>query len=363
MSEGIPPKILKEYRSVVCEPLTKIINKGIVDSNFDDNLKKADLTPVHKEGDTTNKKNFRNISLLDIVSKFFVKILQTQITAHMEKFLSPYLCGYRKGFNPQHALISMLEKWKAAIDKQGYGGGVLMDLSKAFDTLDHDLLIAKLHAYGFDINALKLVKSYLTNRWQRTRINDCYSSWSELIKGVPQGSVLGPLLFNLYINDLFFLVHTDLCNYADDNTPHTCDMHLDKLMSKLENVTEEILDWFDYNGMKLNDSKCKLLVTGYKFESMICKVGNSNIIESHNVKLLGLLIDSKLSFDSHMDKLCRKASQKLNALSRLCPILPFHYRKMLVQSFFNSHFCYCPLVWMFHSREVTHFLFYKQLGC
>ena len=97
MSEGIPPKILKEYVSVCCDPLTNIINKGIVSSNFDDNLKKADLTPVHKEGETTDKKNYRNISLLDVVAKIFEKVLQSQISSHTEQFLSPYLCGYRKG--------------------------------------------------------------------------------------------------------------------------------------------------------------------------------------------------------------------------------------------------------------------------
>jgi hypothetical protein len=146
---------------------------------------------------------------------------------------------------------------------------------------------------------------------------------------------------------------TDVCNYADDNTLHTCDISLDKLMDKLEGAAEKAIDWFEYNGMKLNSDKCNLLVCGHKYEHMICKVGNTQVIESHNVKLLGILIDSDLTFDDHVNSICKKASQKLNALSRQCAILPFNRRKVLMQAFFNSQFSYCPLVWMFHSRTIN----------
>ena len=271
----------------------------------------------------------------------------------MEKFLSPYLCGYRQGFSAQHALLSMLKKWRKSVDKGGFAGGVLMNLSKAFDTLNHDLLIAKLHAYGFDKDSLRLLKSYLTDRWQRTKINNSFSSWKSLLIGVPQGSVLGPLLFNLFINDLFYVIKSDLCNYADDTTPYACDVSLEALMNKLECASDNALDWFRSNGMKLNSRKCKLLVCGHKFENMICKIENAQVIETHTVKLLGIQIDSELTFSSHMNTLCKKASQKLNALSRLCNLLPFHRRKMLVQAFFNSQFSYCPLVWMFHNRQIN----------
>ena len=155
----------------------------------------------------------------------FSKNHQRQITSYIETYLSPFLCGYRKGYNVQHALIALIEKNRISLDKKGYGGGgggggaILMDLSKAFDTLNHDLLIAKLHAYGFDIVSLKLITSYLTNRWQWTKVNNSYSSWTEIIHGVPQGSILGPLLFHIYLNDLLFLtLDTDVCNFADDNT-------------------------------------------------------------------------------------------------------------------------------------------------
>lgn len=346
MSDSIPPNILKEYYDICAKPLLR--------AKFDDGLKLADLVPIHKQEDTSNKKNYRNVSLLPVVSKLFERILQKQIGSYMNKFLSDFLCGFRKGYNSQYALLAMLDKWKISLDKSGFGGAVLMDLSKAFDTINHDLLIAKLHAYGFDKNSLRLMKSYLSDRWQRVKINTLFSSWSELILGVPQGSILGPLLFNIFINDLFFiLLESGICNFADDNTLYLSALRLDVLMDRLERAAKTAVEWFEYNGMKLNASKCHLLVCGHKFESMIARIGNESVIETHCVKLLGMSIDSDITFEKHMDIVCKNASKKLNALARQCRILPFYKRKMLMNAFFNSQFSYCPLIWMFHSRSIN----------
>ncbi len=266
----------------------------------------------------------------------------------------PYLCGYRKGYNAQHALLSLLEKWRISLDKGGYGGAILMDLSKAFDTINHDLLLAKLNAYGFDRKSLCLIKSYLTNRWQRTKVNSSVSSWTELLSGVPQGSVLGPLLFNIYINDLFYIIlETDVCNFADDTTPYTSDMSLEVVMKRLETVSEKAVEWFRYNYMKLNAEKCHLLICGHKFELMIASVDNAAIIETQKEKLLGVIIDSSLTFEDHVKQICKKSSGKLNALSRQCKVLPFHRRRMLMKAFFDSQFAYSPMVWICHSRELN----------
>ena len=116
----------------------------------------------------------------------FERIIQKQLSTHTEHFLSPYLCGYRKGFSTQFVLISLIEKWRKYLDNKGYTGAVLMDLSKAFYTINHELLIAKLHAYEFSKDSLKIL-SCLSDRWQRTKINLSFSSWSELLKGIPQG--------------------------------------------------------------------------------------------------------------------------------------------------------------------------------
>ena len=183
----------------MCSPvLANIWNEELLlNKNFPENLKLADVTPIFKKKDKTFVENYRPVSVLPTVSKIFERIMQKQITDYIGKFLSPFLCGYRKGFSTQYALLSLIERWRLCLDKQGFAGALLMDLSKAFDTINHELLIAKLHAYGFSIEALEVLLSYLQDRWQRVKINTTFSSWIQLLQGVPQGLVLGPMLFNI----------------------------------------------------------------------------------------------------------------------------------------------------------------------
>ena len=171
---------------------------------------------------------------------------------------------------------------------------------------------------------------------------------------MPQGSILGPLLFNIYICDLFLFtedIDIDIANYADDNTPYHCSENTASVIERLEIAAITLFDWFKDNYLKANAEKCHLLLSTNETQQMQI---NETIIDSSNKqKLLGVLIDNKLSFDQHVSNLCIKANQKLHALSRISSFMNIEKRKSIMNAFIASQFGYCPLVWMFHSRELN----------
>ena len=192
----------------------------------------------------------------------------------------------------------MIEKWKKSVDNGGSFGALMTDLSKAFDCLSHELLIAKLDAYGFDNKSLKFIHNYLSNCKQRVKINQSFSSWEEILYGVPQGSILGPLLFNIFICDMFyFLEDYEIANYADDSTPFSTECSHQSVIEDLEKSSAILFNWLKSNYMKVNTDKSHLLLSGnIKLTSNIDK----NIIESEaKQELLGVINDSRLTFEEH----------------------------------------------------------------
>ena len=271
------------------------------------------------------------------------------MSAFFEDIFNEQQSGTRKGYNTQQCLLKMLGKWKRSVGEGKVFGALLTDLSKAFDGLDHELLIAKLNAYGFSLPALRLINDYLSNRRQRTRIRNSFSDWFEVILGVPQRSILDPLLFNIFLADLFLVLKdVDIANFADDNTPFTSANNTDDLIDSLEKASSSLFKWFKDNLFKGNPDKCHLFVSTN--EKTKISIGEFSIGNSDCEKLLGVKIDNKLTFDCHISDMCKKANRKINALTRIAPFISINKRRILMNSFFRSQFNYCPLIWMCHSR-------------
>ena len=225
-----------------------------------------------------------------------------------------------------------------------------MDLSKAFDCLPHNLLLAKLDAYGVDTSACTLIASYLSNRKQRVKLCDARSNWEYLRKGVPQGSILGPLLFNIFMNDLFmFIEKSDLYNYADDNFLAHIGQSASTVISSLSKDADLSIKWFVSNGMQANPDKFQFLAISSSDETIHeLQLNNGTILKSEtHVKALGVIIDNRLNFSQHITAMCKKAARQLNALARISRFLKPSSRKVIYQSFVASNFNYCPLVWHF----------------
>ena len=309
-----------------------------------------------------DKSNYRPISLLPTISKVFERIMANQILPYIETFLSKFLCGFRKGHSTQHALLNMLRRWQHHLSKGNKVGALLMDLSKAFDCLSHELLIAKLEAYGFKSESLKLIHSYLFKRRHRVRISSIFSEWLTCSCGVPQGSILGPILFNIFINDMFLTFYEDdICNFADDNTLSSYGKDIEIVHSQLSNTAKDLLKWFKENSMVANPAKFQVIFPGSPNCNISIYIDGAIIENSNIVKLLGVLIDDKLSFYPHISEISKKANNRIKALLRIRYMLSQSKRDIIFNVFIMSIYNYCPLIWMFCCKSAqslidkTHF--------
>ena len=237
----IATKIIKEnsdiFSSFICESINNPIKSSIFPSCLKHTDVHADVTSLHKKCNKSLKENYRPVIILSILSKVFERSIFKQMSSFFDDIFSKYQYGFRKGFSTQECFLALLEKWKRSIDRGKVSGALLTDPSKAFDCLNHDLLIAKLNEYDFSLLTVRLIHEYLSNRKQRTRISNSYSTCTKIVFAVPQGSILGPLFFNIFLADLFFIVNsTGIANYADDNTPYATANDIDSLIASLEEV-------------------------------------------------------------------------------------------------------------------------------
>ena len=237
----IPVKLIKGNSDLFAGIICKYLNESLEKSKFPDCLKLANVTPVFKKGARTSKNRYRPVSILPILSKLFERLISKQLS-EFESILSKFQCGFRKGYGVQNCLLMMLETWKEATDNNKTFGALLTDLSKPFDCLSLDLLIAKLHAYGLDLASLKILQDYLTNRKQRTKVDSFYNSWKKILSGVPQDSILGPLLFKIFMCDMFLILNTtSFTGYTDDNAPFVVRENTTNVIKALEDIGENLI--------------------------------------------------------------------------------------------------------------------------
>ena len=228
-----------------------------------------------------------------------------------------------------------------------------MDLSKAFDRMPHGLLIAKLHAYGLSDDACNMVISYLKDRRQRVKVMGEFSDCATINRGVPQGSVMGPLLFNIFLNDLFYVdMNCEIANYADDNHLYYADNCAITLKNVPENDTRAAIAWFENNYMDANPDKFQSIILNRGGDvSISISVQDDAIIPSDHIKVLGITLDDSLKFDLHIADMCKKASRQINALKRVSKFLTQDSRKSIYRSFIAASFNYCPISWIFCGKK------------
>ena len=334
------------------EILSEIINTSFIDGIFPEQLKIAKVIPIFKGGSKAEVSNYRPISLLSAFSKIFEKLMHSRVYKLLEKNQSLYdkQFGFRPGRSCEHALLVAQNDILTALNKKQSALLLLIDYSKAFDMVSHEILLYKLRHYGIRGKAHDWFRSYLSNRSQFVAIDGERSSTKSITTGVPQGSVLGPLLFILFINDLPNInSKVQFILYADDaNIIITAETEAE-IISILEELCRDLVQWVNINGLFLNLKKTNYMVFTRKRSSVLENfdpyVGQVKIERKTVARFLGVLIDEKLTWSYHIAAVKAKMSRYIGTLYKLKKKLPLKARLLTFNSLVQSHLNYCSLIW------------------
>ena len=364
--DGLSMKLLKQIKPHICDSIKLVINQSLTTGIFPDIFKIAKVLPLFKKEDPLLTENYRPISLLPCISKVFEKVVFKQVYTYFDNkkllYISQY--GFRKYHSTDHACLEFLDKVMSDLDKGETPFSVFIDLSKAFDTINHHILLHKLIYYGLDNTSVNWFKSYLSNRSQMVYIDDEHSSQELITTGVPQGSVLGPLLFIIYINDLRNA--TDKLKpilFADDTTLVStlcafirvvrCDA---SLSYHINNELNRIHEWLCANKLSLNASKTKYMIFRYPQQRNIpqleIKFNNVSIEKVQVFDFLGLTISDTLDWSHHINKINNKISKTIGIMKRIRRFISKDILRTIYNSLILPHLHYGILIWGFSNRRV-----------
>ena len=312
--DELTTKFIKVSAPLLIPALTKIFNLSITAGVYPNSLKTAKITPVFKKGDPSSVNNYRPISVLSSINKIYEKILYSRLINFIEKFniFYEYQYGFRKNHSTEHALIEMVDNINLSIDNNQLTCGIFLDLSKAFDTVNHQILLGKLEHYGIRGKVLDLFKSYLSNRTQYVQIENHKSKTRTVSCGVPQGSVLGPLFFLLYINDLPNCCPTgNVRIFADDTSIFFHCYNIEEIVTKGTTIMTQLHSWFCANKLTLNTDKSSFTIFRSKRKNIpnlpeYIEFKNHKIKRTTHIKFLGIILDEKLLWDHQINEVCNK---------------------------------------------------------
>jgi len=351
--DGLKTEVIKYVVNIIAKPIVHVINLSLENGIVPDEIKIARVVPIFKSGDVKELTNYRPVSVLPCLSKLFERVVYNRLLEFIEthRILSECQFGFRKKHSTEHCVSLLVDKICKAMDKGNNFVGIFLDLSKAFDTVNHNILLKKLEHYGIRGNILQWIKHYLTNRKQFVEYNGYKSSLTDIVCGVPQGSILGPLLFILYINDLPGVSkHLSSLMFADDTNMFTEHKDLQYLNNMINNELAKVVEWLAVNKLSLNVKKTHIMVfTKNKVRSnsdaLNIYIGDYLIQTVTKTSFLGIIIDDKLTWKEHINKLSNKISKGIGMIKKVKYKLQTKTLINLYYAFVYPYLVYCNIIW------------------
>ena len=347
--DEINNKILKKTANTAAPFLKILFNASMKQGEFPDCFKLAQVTPLFKGGNKSDLGCYRPISLLPAISKILEKIIQVRVMNFLteEKVISEQQFGFRPKFSTEYAILDIYEKLTHNLDNSLVSCAIFLDLAKAFDTVSHDILLQKLEVYGIRGNCLKLFESYLKNRYQFVKLDNEKSEVCLVEYGVPQGSILGPLLFLLYINDLSSATNLFVKLFADDTFLCAQNKDAKLLEEEVNSELDKVYNWMCSNRLTLNISKSKYMIISNKRkkEPLSININDTELEQCDSYKYLGVLFDKDLNWKPHIEYICGKISKSVGGLAMLRHRTSISVLREVYHALINSYTKYGILAW------------------